>query len=119
LVVVQADAEAAQAYIDTCSGAKYQSDSFGSAMNYTWMGNGYAWDFFLIPLCVSLGCLKLCAALNWALQRYWKQPAVRAAACRLQTRPEFDPASQPVLLLGCMPPHTCAAPPVRACKHSR
>ena len=31
-----------------------------------------------VPLCVSLGSLMLCAALNWALQRYWKQPAVSA-----------------------------------------
>ncbi|KAI7843654.1 hypothetical protein COHA_002556 [Chlorella ohadii] len=70
------DAAAAQSYIDTCSGAKYQTDSFGSAMNYTWMGNGYAWDFFLVPLGVSIGSLILCGVLNAALQRWWKQPAV-------------------------------------------
>lgn len=28
-------------------------------MHYTWLGNGYAWDFFLVPACVSLGCLLL------------------------------------------------------------
>jgi len=32
-------------------------------MHYTWLGNGYAWDFFLVPACVSLGCMLLCIAI--------------------------------------------------------
>lgn len=90
------EAAAAQTCIDTCAGsdyapaAKYQSKDFGSAMNYTWMGNGYAWDFFLIPLSVSLGSLMLCAAANHLLQRCRPQPAVRGF-----TAPATHPALYP------------------------
>jgi hypothetical protein len=37
-------------------------------MNYTWMGNGYAWDFFL----VGAGCLPACLPLALLL---WLQPS--------------------------------------------
>ena len=49
-------------YIDNFTGKQYNSGSFASAMYYTWIGNGYAWDFFLVPACVSVGSLILCAA---------------------------------------------------------
>lgn len=55
---------------------KYTSRNFNDAMGYTWMGNAYAWDFFLVPLCVSIGCLIHCGVINMALRRFWKQPAV-------------------------------------------
>jgi hypothetical protein len=48
-------------YIDNFTGKEYASGSFASAMYYTWIGNGYAWDFFLVPACVSLGSLLLSA----------------------------------------------------------
>ncbi len=140
-------------------------------MNYTWMGNGYAWDFFLVsawlesrtavtllahglamckhnqplafqtssrsspglvcslewwrptvnptqadssqallhrpqvPLCVSVGSLILCGVINAALQRWWKQPAVRlryAPACpplfHLQAHCLQSTAGLPLLL---------------------
>lgn len=46
-------------YTDFYTGKEYTIGSFASAMHYTWLGNGYAWDFFLVPACVSLGCLIL------------------------------------------------------------
>lgn len=50
-------------YVDFYTGKNYTVGSFGSAMHYTWLGNGYAWDFFLVPACVSLGCLILTGSL--------------------------------------------------------
>jgi len=55
----------------------YKAGSFNSAMFYTWIGNGYAWQFFLIPICVSIGAMLLCGCVNWLVKRFAKkQPAV-------------------------------------------
>ncbi|PSC73100.1 na+ solute symporter isoform B [Micractinium conductrix] len=70
---------------------KYQVKDFGNAMKYTWMGNGYSWDFFLIPLSVSLGSMLLCALLNWALQRCTAKPALLGFTAPA-THPHLYPA---------------------------
>lgn len=44
-------------------GHNYTIGSFGAAMYYTWIGNDYKWQFFLVPLGVSLGSMLLCIAL--------------------------------------------------------
>ena len=33
-------------------------------MFFTWIGNNYSWQFFLLPICVSLGCILLSVAVN-------------------------------------------------------
>ena len=50
-------------WVDPYTGRVYAAGSFGDAMHYTWLGNGYAWDFFLVPACVSLGCMLLCIGI--------------------------------------------------------
>ena len=52
-----------EGYTDPYTQRKYAAGSFGDAMHYTWLGNGYAWDFFLVPACVSLGCMLLCIGI--------------------------------------------------------
>lgn len=79
---------------ETCIGSKYQQKNFESAMNYTWMGNGYAWDFFLIPLCVSLGSMMLCGAINYGLERAGRRTAIRGFTSTA-THPELHPAAPP------------------------
>jgi hypothetical protein len=39
-------------------------------MFYTWIGNGYQWQFFLVPLCVSLGCIGLSIFANVAISHF-------------------------------------------------
>ncbi|KAL4441843.1 hypothetical protein ABPG77_003759 [Micractinium sp. CCAP 211/92] len=80
---------AANAYLP-----KYQSKDFSNAMNFTWMGNGYQWQFFLVPLCVSLGALMLCWVFNWTLQRFWGKPAVTGFTAPA-THPDLYPAAEP------------------------
>lgn len=46
-------------YFDYYAGKQYNAGSFNSAMYYTWIGNNYAWQFFLVPMGVSLGCMLL------------------------------------------------------------
>ena len=55
-----------------------------------------------IPLCVSLGSMMLCAALNWAIQRFGKQPAVLGFTAPA-THPAMYPAAEPS---GTPPPST-------------
>lgn len=50
-------------WVDPFTGRVYAAGSFADAMHYTWLGNGYAWDFFLVPACVSLGCMLLCIGI--------------------------------------------------------
>ena len=52
-----------EGWTDPFTGRVYKAGDFGDAMHYTWLGNGYAWDFFLVPACVSLGCMLLCIAI--------------------------------------------------------
>lgn len=46
-------------------GRIYNGQSFNSAMFYTWIGNGYQWQFFLVPLCVSVGCVGVSILINF------------------------------------------------------
>ena len=46
------------------TGKQYTAGNFNDGMFYTWIGNGYAWQFFLVPLGVALGSILLCVGLN-------------------------------------------------------
>ena len=50
-------------FINPYTRKTYTVGSFSSAMRYTWLGNGFAWDFALVAACVSLGSLILSACL--------------------------------------------------------
>ena len=49
-------------------GHNYTVGSFSSAMYYTWIGNDYKWQFFLVPLGVSAGSMLLCFAIFFVLK---------------------------------------------------
>ncbi len=51
------------------AGKEYTAGNFNDAMFYTWIGNGYAWQFFLVPLGVALGSILLCMGLNFGLKK--------------------------------------------------
>jgi len=51
------------------TGKEYTAGDFNDAMFYTWIGNGYAWQFFLVPLGVNLGSILLCIGLNFGLKK--------------------------------------------------
>lgn len=55
-------------YTDLYTGKVYTIGSFSSAMYYTWIGNNYGWQFFLVPACVSLGCLILCGFMFFLMK---------------------------------------------------
>lgn len=55
------------------TGKEYRAGNFDDAMFYTWIGNGYAWQFFLVPLGVSLGSILLCIGLNFGLKKMNKK----------------------------------------------
>jgi len=60
------------------AGRVYIGGSFNSAMFYTWIGNGYAWQFFLVPFGVSIGCLLLSVAFFFLMNKVkrYRKPAV-------------------------------------------
>lgn len=76
------------------------ADDFSSGMRYTWLGNNYAWRFFLVPICTSIGMLFLCGAFNWGLQKaLGRKPAVRgftAPATHPTLFPDWRPDVLPV-----------------------
>jgi hypothetical protein len=37
------------------------------AMWYTWYGNGYAWQYFVVPIATSLGAVIFCIAIGYVL----------------------------------------------------
>ena len=49
-------------------GHNYTVGSFSSAMYYTWIGNDYKWQFFLLPLGVSTGSMLLCCTIFYVLK---------------------------------------------------
>ncbi len=59
------------------TGRAYLAGSLDSALFFTWIGNGYIWQFFLLPLSISLGCIGLCVGVNLLLNRFVaKRPEV-------------------------------------------
>lgn len=75
-------------------GRVYHAGSFNSAMFYTWIGNGYQWQFFLVPLCVSLGCIGVCIFVNLMIEifklRQVVLPGFRAKATHRQDETVSD-----------------------------
>ena len=56
------------------------SQNVSDGMHFTWMGNNYNWKYLLVPICVSIGLMLLCAGVNFVLLRWvkiWKRPAVK------------------------------------------
>lgn len=56
------------------------SQNVSDGMHFTWMGNNYNWKYLLVPICVSIGLMFLCAGVNFVLLRWikiWKRPAVK------------------------------------------
>ena len=73
-------------WVDPFTSRAYAAGSFADAMHYTWLGNGYAWDFFLVPACVSLGCMLLCIGM-FAL--FAHVPAASALMRKLRLDPDL------------------------------
>lgn len=75
-------------------GREYIGGDFGSAMFYTWIGNNYSWDFFLVPFGVSIGCVMLSIGANVIIEKcgfLWPSvPGFTASA----THPELYPTCQ-------------------------
>ena len=82
-----------EGYEDVYSNKIYHAGNFNDAMFYTWIGNGYAWQFFLVPLGVSLGSILMCCGGNYLYQRFASDkkialPGLQAPA----THPDLYPA---------------------------
>jgi SSS family solute:Na+ symporter len=60
-------------YTDAYINKTYRAGNFNDGMFYTWIGNNYAWQFFLVPLCVSLGSILLCIGINLIWQKMNKK----------------------------------------------
>ena len=43
-------------------------------MKYTWMGNGYSWDFFLVSTLMHVPCTPFGVVLCGTLRTVWAPP---------------------------------------------
>jgi Na+/proline symporter len=74
------------------TGKEYKAGNFNDAMFYTWIGNGYAWQFFLVPLGVSLGSILLCIGLNFGLKKLKTKQLCIPGCIAPATHPDLYPA---------------------------
>jgi Na+/proline symporter len=68
-------------------GHAYTAGDVGSAFFFTWIGNGYAWDFFLIPFCVSIGTILLTSAITFV---YTKATGKKIRVPSMAGKPEAN-----------------------------
>ena len=74
------------------TGKLYRAGNFNDAMFYTWIGNGYAWQFFLVPMGVSLGSILLACGLNFGLRRFKVKQLALPGMIAPATHPTLYPA---------------------------
>jgi SSS family solute:Na+ symporter len=72
-------------------GRTYVGGSLFWALVYTWIGNGYRWQFFLVPLCVSSLSVALGAAVNACLWSLWGVSVTIAGFTSAATHPSLHP----------------------------
>jgi solute:Na+ symporter, SSS family len=78
-----------EGFDDIYTGKVYRAQNFNDGMFYTWIGNGYAWQFFLVPLCVSLGSILLCIGVNFGLKKLNRKQLSVAGFVAPATHPDL------------------------------
>lgn len=79
---------------DQWNDALSSSQNISQGMNYTWLGNFYSWQYFLIPVCVSIGSVMLTSALNYLWIHYAaKKPIALPGFVSCATHPHLKPSS--------------------------
>lgn len=72
LLILSDPTNSAPYIVQDYNGHTYNGASLSDALFYTWIGNNYGWQFFLVPMGVSLGSILLCVGINAVLMHVFK-----------------------------------------------
>lgn len=99
LLILPDPTNSAPYIVQDYNGHTYNGNSLSDALFYTWIGNNYGWQFFLVPMGVSLGSILLCVGINAVWKHVLKFQATKVPGfTAVATHPELFPSLQKVEL---------------------